>query len=77
MTKIKLGDKSGIAMIFPAWAPLSDQIYKIRTLLSTGFVDKTLWADEPTPRRALYGAGFWPSHPLHWQRGHSPVHRPG
>jgi hypothetical protein len=54
----KSGVKLSIATIFPLGTPLSAPIYKIRTLLSTGFVDNGSGLGGRTPREALSGAGF-------------------
>jgi hypothetical protein len=67
--KVKLGAKTGITTFLPVWAPLSIRIYKIRTLLSTGFVDNALGAGNPTLRKALSGAAFRASAPAHWEHG--------
>ena len=63
----KTGLKLGIATFFPACVRLSDRIYKICTLLSTGFVDNLRWRPHPAPRRSLSGAGFRAIDGAHWE----------
>jgi hypothetical protein len=53
-----IGENLGSATIFPAAAPLSDRIYKIYTLLSTGFVEKLIPTRAAASRKPLSGAAF-------------------
>jgi hypothetical protein len=53
-----LGRKLSTAAFSSAWTPLRTRIYKIRTLLSTGFVDNPIPGGKRTGRRALSGAAF-------------------
>jgi hypothetical protein len=50
------GAKLGIASFLPAWTLLSDRMYKICTLLSTGFVDNLPIPHLATGRKPLCGA---------------------
>ena len=54
----KVGAKLGIATFLPALPRLSDRMYKICTLLSTGFVDNRATRPSAAARKALCGAGF-------------------
>ena len=70
VTTEKLGAKSGMTTIFPARALLSDRIYKIRTLLSTGFVDNARAADDGDPLAKPYLARVsGHRHAAHWANG--------
>ena len=57
-TMKKVGQIMGTATNFPSGAALSDRIYKICTLLSTGFVENHCPPRAATPRKPLSGAGF-------------------
>jgi hypothetical protein len=63
------GGKLSTATFSSAWASLSIQIYKIRTLLSTGFVDNRVSPAEATRRKALSGAGSGASANPYWEYG--------
>jgi hypothetical protein len=56
------GEKSGVNLgtrsFLEAVPRLSEQIYKIRTILSTGFVENALAQIIATSRKALRGTGF-------------------
>jgi hypothetical protein len=54
----KVGMKSGIATFFRATPSLSGRIYKICTLLSTGFVENMRRTRAATLRNPLPGAVF-------------------
>jgi hypothetical protein len=73
----KTGLKLGIATFFPARIRLSDRIYKICTLLSTGFVDNPLPAAEATRLKALSGAGSGAATDPYWEYALSRVRPAG
>jgi hypothetical protein len=54
----KVGQIMGTATNIPAGTALSDQMYKICTLLSTGFVENHAGHRTATPLKPLSGAGF-------------------
>jgi hypothetical protein len=54
----KVGQIMGTATNIPAGTALSDQMYKICTLLSTGFVENHAADQAAAPRKPLSGAGF-------------------
>jgi hypothetical protein len=54
----KVGAKLGIATFLPMGAPLSEQIYKICTLLSTAIVENRRPQRLTDLRKAFAGAGF-------------------
>lgn len=58
IVKEKGGVILGIATFFRAGALLSEQIYKICTLLSTGFVENVRADDRETAREALPDVAF-------------------
>jgi hypothetical protein len=66
MTK-KTGLNLGIATFLPARVRLSIRIYKICTLLSTGFVDNPLPTLEATRPKALSGAGSGAAADPYWE----------
>jgi hypothetical protein len=61
------GSKLSMTTFFSAWVLLSVRIYKIRTLLSTGFVDNQPFEEEAPRRKALSGAAFGGTAGLHWE----------
>ncbi len=63
----KSGRKLGMTRILPAGARLSRRIYKICTLLSTGFVDNGIPSAQAAPRKALAGAAFAGGTARHWE----------
>jgi len=54
----KTGVNLGTRRFLAASPRLSDRIYKIRTILSTGFVDNVRAAARAIDRKALPGTGF-------------------
>ena len=52
----KHGVNLSITTLPLAWTPLSNPMYKLRTLLSTGFVDNALFPKSTMLRKALFGA---------------------
>jgi hypothetical protein len=65
----KTGAKLGTRRFIAAWTLLSVRIYKIRTLLSTGFVDNVVAATSAIARKALPGAGFRHDATTYWDSG--------
>jgi hypothetical protein len=65
----KSGVKLGIRRFFAAWTPLSVRIYKIHTILSTGFVDNVVATTSAIARKALSGADFRDTADAHWDSG--------
>jgi hypothetical protein len=63
------GGKLSTTTFSSTCAPLSVQIYKIRTLLSTGFVDNRVLAAEATRPKALTGAGSGAPGIPYWEYG--------
>jgi hypothetical protein len=60
-----LGRKLSMTAFSSAWALLRTRIYKIRTLLSTGFVDNPIRRRKATGRKALPGAASRAAAPPH------------
>ena len=67
ITKKKLGGKLSTTTFSSAWALLSLLIYKIRTLLSTGFVDNPALTVEAPRRKPLSGAGPGAATDPYWE----------
>jgi protein gp37 len=65
----KTGGNSGTRRFFPASPRLSDRIYKMCTILSTGFVDNAVRAPRAIGRKALPGAGFGRMPAPHYDAG--------
>jgi hypothetical protein len=65
-----LGEKSGVNLgtrrFLKAVPRLSERIYKIRTILSTGFVENALAALVAPARKALRSTGFRRMAPAHY-----------
>jgi hypothetical protein len=73
----KQGRKLGMTRILPAPWSLSGRMYKICTLLSTGFVDNAARSAEGAARKATAGAAFGRATARLWGDGNDVEKGPG